>query len=77
MKTFLIIIFCSIAVYAQSKQDSVKEQQARFAFQNQLNKVQQLEQQIEKEKAKFFDVWRDWQISLIPFQKDSVKPKEK
>jgi len=77
MKLFLIIfVLISVSTFAQSKQDSVNVQQKQYQFQIEVQKEQQLESELNVQKIKAFDAWKEWQIAAQPFQQ-AIEQKKK
>jgi len=62
---FLLI---SVSTFAQTKQDSINVQQKQYQFQTEVQKEQQLEAELNAQKIKAFDAWKEWQIAAQPFQ---------
>jgi len=75
-KIILFIIIITTLTFAQTKQDSLKVRRVQLQFQKEVQKEQQLENELNIQKIKAFDAWMKWQKALIIFQKSKKKVNE-
>jgi len=72
----IVFLLISVSTFAQTKQDSANVQQKQYQFQIEVQKEQQLESELNAQKIKAFDAWKEWQIAGQPFQQ-AIEQKKK